>query len=221
LGATQQGGTAGGTSVTVNGHSFNTATPTVKFDGVAGTSLNVVDDGELTVNTPAGKVKLVVAESHLKLSHGSVTGGPFQVGETVTGGTSAATGVVTEQQSNYLMVKTVSGTFQDAEVLTGGTSGATATTDADPSVPAFSAGETITGQTSAVTATCQEVSPLRVDTLSGSFTAGEEIKGGTSGARATLHASAPMDGDVDVTIENTWGQRSTGGTLAGAFEYTA
>lgn len=201
------GSTAGGTSVTVEGHGFNVATPTVKFDGTAGTNVNVVSDTQLTVDSPAGAIKLNIAEMHTKLSHGSVTGGPYQVGETVTGGTSSATGVVTEQQANYLMVKTVTGEFVDAEVLTGGTSSATATTDADPSVPTFSVGETITGQSSAVTSTCQDIYP-KVDTLSGSYTADEDVLGGTSGARATLD-STPMDGFVDVSIENTWGAHSS------------
>lgn len=68
----------------------------------------------------------------LILSHGSVTSGPFELGETVTGGTSSATGVVVSEDTNELRVGGVIGTFQDAEVLTGGSSGATATTDAAP-----------------------------------------------------------------------------------------
>ena len=53
--------------------------------------------------------------------------GTFQVGETVTGGTSAATGVIRRKDSNTLLyVSITSGTFQTGETLTGGTSGATA-----------------------------------------------------------------------------------------------
>jgi hypothetical protein len=212
------GSTAGGTSVTVNGHAFNAAAPTVKFDGVAGANLVVVSDSELTVDTPAGKVALNVAEYHTKLAHGSVSGGPFTVGETVTGGTSAATGVVTQVEAAYLMVKTVTGVFEDAETITGGTSGASAALSAAPTVPVFSASETVTGQTSAVTAVVQVALPLKVDTLSGSFSASEEILGGTSAARATLSA-APMNGAVDVSIENANGARAVGGVAAGAFQY--
>lgn len=65
------------------------------------------------------------------LAHGAVTGGPFVVGETVTGGTSAATGVVVTVGVGYLQVATA-GTFGAAEVITGGTSSATATTNAAP-----------------------------------------------------------------------------------------
>jgi hypothetical protein len=53
--------------------------------------------------------------------------GTFQVGETVTGGTSAATGIIHLCNTGELVLYTVSGTFQTAETLTGGTSGATAT----------------------------------------------------------------------------------------------
>jgi hypothetical protein len=53
--------------------------------------------------------------------------GAFQVGETVTGGTSSATGIIYRTGTGELILHTVSGTFQAAETLTGGTSGATAT----------------------------------------------------------------------------------------------
>jgi len=53
----------------------------------------------------------------------------FTVGETVTGGTSTATGVVHSQSEFGLVIYSVAGTFQDAETLTGGDSGSTATED--------------------------------------------------------------------------------------------
>jgi hypothetical protein len=60
------------------------------------------------------------------LLHGAVTGGPFVLGETITGGTSAATAVVLRVDSGQLVVDSVTGVFVDAETLTGGTSTATA-----------------------------------------------------------------------------------------------
>lgn len=71
-----------------------------------------------------------------KITIGVVTAGPFQHGETITGGTSLATGRVVIETANgtttlYFVVLT--GTFQTGEVLTGGTSGATATTGSVPS----------------------------------------------------------------------------------------
>lgn len=57
--------------------------------------------------------------------------GTFQDGETVTGGTSAATGVIYSRNggSSPLYVYTITGTFQDNEQITGGTSAATADVD--------------------------------------------------------------------------------------------
>jgi len=221
LGATEAGSTDGGTTVRVNGHKLSFDTLTVKFDGVAGTGLSVIDEASADVDTPAGKVELVLANICQKLAHGSVTGGPFQVGETVTGGTSGATAVVRQVEAAYLMVDSVTDIFEDAETITGGTSGATADLSDDPVCPQFEVDETVTGQTSAETAVVKEASPLRVDTISGDFAADEEILGGTSGARATLDDPA-MNGDVDVTVENaTYGQRPSGGVLVDGFEYTS
>ncbi len=61
--------------------------------------------------------------------------GTFQLGETITGGTSGATGVVdfignfTSVPTDQLEAIKVGGTFIDSETITGGTSGATATID--------------------------------------------------------------------------------------------
>lgn len=67
---------------------------------------------------------------------GPVAGGPFTVGETVTGGTSAGTAVVLVQGTNgsgqiYIDLSAIGGVGANLvynEVITGGTSGATATT---------------------------------------------------------------------------------------------
>ncbi len=77
------------------------------------------------------------SESSLySINIGAITSGPFQHGETITGGTSGAQGRV--------VIKTLTGTsliyfipvgtltFQSGEVITGGTSGATATTSSTP-----------------------------------------------------------------------------------------
>jgi hypothetical protein len=68
------------------------------------------------------------AISTFRIAHGTVTSGPFEVGETVTGGTSSATAVVIEVVGTTLTVGTVSGTFDVGETIQGGTSTATATT---------------------------------------------------------------------------------------------
>ncbi len=62
---------------------------------------------------------------------GAVTAGPFQHGETITGGTSAGKGRVIINTANgaaAIFYVIISGTLQSGEVITGGTSGATATT---------------------------------------------------------------------------------------------
>ncbi len=62
---------------------------------------------------------------------GAITNGPFVHGETITGGTSGATGrviVTTLNGAATLYLVVLAGTFSSGEVITGGTSGATAAT---------------------------------------------------------------------------------------------
>jgi len=66
---------------------------------------------------------------------GAVTNGPFQHGEIITGGTSAAKGRVvinTATGATFIYFVTVSGTFSTGETITGGTSTATAVTSSVP-----------------------------------------------------------------------------------------
>lgn len=58
----------------------------------------------------------------------STVSGTFTAGETITGGTSAATAVVTKKSSenDYLLTGSFTGTFTAGETITGGSSGATA-----------------------------------------------------------------------------------------------
>lgn len=221
LGATASGTLAGGTTVRVNGHAFNVATPTVKFDGVAGTGLAVVNDSALDVNTPAGQLKLNIVEGpYQKLQHGTVSGGPFTVGETITGATSAETAVVEEVGADFLLVSSVSGAFTASETLDGASSLASASYTSIGDLD-FSVSESVTGVTSGAQGTLQSISPFKVSGVSGGpFTDGEDITGGTTGALAKLDTPGST-GDVDVTVENSNGQRLTGGALAAAFEYTA
>ena len=62
------------------------------------------------------------------ITHGTVTGGPFQKGETITGGTSNKTAVVLEVRSSTSLLIGTDGGITTAETITGGTSNATATT---------------------------------------------------------------------------------------------
>ena len=124
-------------------------TPTLAFtlDEVNEENLALLTFGDISTVVQAESLEeqLAVTEAHLglfvelnhravggkQLVHGTVTGGPFQVEETITGGTSGATAVVIEVGSGYLLIDTeAGGPFQAAETITGGTSGATASVTA-------------------------------------------------------------------------------------------
>jgi len=78
-------------------------------------------------------VTLEVKAYSLIITYTGLTG-TFEVGETVTGGTSTATAeiVYVDAANSKLLVASVTGTFQDAETVTGGTSSASATTSGTP-----------------------------------------------------------------------------------------
>ena len=225
LGATVSGTITGGTVVRVSGDGFDVAgaTLTVKFDGVAGTSLSVIDRKTLDITTPAGKLRMNISDQCVKLTHGAVSPASFAVGAIVTGITSGAAGTIREVDGGgaFILVNTVSTPFEDGETITddaGTPNSATLTTTV--AMP-FQTAETITGVTSGSTGTVDSVAPFKITSPSAAFTAGEEVTGGTSGARATLDGTAPTNGDVDVSVSNDWGQRGDGSSaLAGAYEYT-
>lgn len=61
------------------------------------------------------------------LTYGTLAGGTFDEGETITGGTSGATAVVvTDNGTTAMSIKSIVGTFVVGETITGGTSAATA-----------------------------------------------------------------------------------------------
>jgi hypothetical protein len=78
--------------------------------------------------TYAGKVRTY------GITHGSISGGPFRVGETVTQTTSGATGIVVYSEALKLFMRSLTGTFNNSAVITGGTSGATATASSTATV---------------------------------------------------------------------------------------
>jgi hypothetical protein len=90
--------------------------------------------GEHFYITSDRKVVWMRATGSAKLTHSGITGGPHIEGETVTGGTSGATGALWEATggagAGYLYVEDVSGSFVVGETVTGGSSGATCTTTA-------------------------------------------------------------------------------------------
>lgn len=70
------------------------------------------------------EVRVFASEQYLEYS--TLVGGPFAIGETVTGGSSGATAVVESRDTGKLIFSSVVGTFTVGETITGGTSGATA-----------------------------------------------------------------------------------------------
>ena len=114
-----------------------------KLPGIAGAkpasiSFGVELKGSGTAATAPGLSKLLKAcglqeVDPWQLTIGTVSSGPFQAGERVTGGTSSAVGIVmfeTADGVTTLWVLPVSGTFSGTETVTGSTSGASATTSA-------------------------------------------------------------------------------------------
>lgn len=140
------------------------------------------------------------------LTHDSVTGGPFVVGEIVTGGTSGATGQITKVGAGKIHMTNVSTVlFQSSEVLTGSTSGATANgTSVLTEQPLILNGTSISADFS-IPMAMDSIGPdipsfpaVRIEigitgvrlthgaTTGGPFQLGETITGGTSGATGTL-----------------------------------
>lgn len=76
----------------------------------------------------------------IEIPHGTVTGA-YTVGETITGGTSAATGILIGfKGTGTIILNNITGTFISGETLTGGTSAAVSTATAAPT-PMLNAGE--------------------------------------------------------------------------------
>lgn len=149
------------------------------------------------------------------LAYHNLAGGPFTVGETITGGTSGATAVLMgDGAAEGLYVRDVVGTFLPDETVTGGTSGATADLNTVLNHGAvtggpFQVGETVTGGTSGATGTVTHLglggageTLVKVELTAGTFQNGEVITGGTSGATATLSAGplGSHGGAADKTI---------------------
>lgn len=90
--------------------------------GSATVPRTVDDDAEaLTI------ISMIESSCPLTLYH-TTPQDPFILGDTVTGGTSGATGVVVGVGSSFLSVSSLdTGTFTSGEIITGGTSGASAT----------------------------------------------------------------------------------------------
>ncbi len=147
-------------------------------------------------------------EHAYSIAIGAIASGPFQHGETITGGTSSATGRVlfpTADGAASVYFVPISGTLQTGEVLTGGTSGATATSSGAPAALGraarpFSPGTFRSIAIGAVT--------------SGPFQAGERITGGTSSANGRVLQSTKT-GDSTLYFESLSGTFQNSEVLTG------
>jgi len=102
---------------------------TVDAKAILARDLSIVTQADLVAHIGSSGI----STTYVELPHGTVSNGPFVVGELVDGDTSLATGTIKDVLASSLIVGDISGgPFQDSELLTGGTSGATATTSAAP-----------------------------------------------------------------------------------------
>lgn len=98
---------------------------------------NGVDSSSQSASFVSGASKTVVLDrfidlgkmslSTVKLTHGTVTSGPFAIGDAITGGTSSATGVVGWVDTGFIELYHVHGTFTDTETITSSGKSATLT----------------------------------------------------------------------------------------------
>jgi len=108
-----------------------------------GLAVSYILRGSAALATPTTVHPLLTAAMLTKstvksIAIGTITGGPFVDGETITGGTSAATGRVFRACSaTPLRYIVLTGTFVTSEVITGGTSTAHATSSAGPTDGGF------------------------------------------------------------------------------------
>ncbi len=103
---------------------------TWSVDAINNFALQLVADGELHLDTIEVNVvytPVVPAPTTFTLDYGSLVNGPFQVGETITGSMSGATGIIASDDGvSILTLSNVIGDFIVGETITGGISGASA-----------------------------------------------------------------------------------------------
>lgn len=209
----------GGTAVFIQGEALDIGTLTVRFGPVAAPTVDSRTHTTARVVTPPGIYALFVSEYCAKIVLAPVLGS-FSVGETVTAA-SGSTGIVRaiSGAQHFVYFSTL---IESASELVGvyvsGSSGAVATVSA-ASLPIFQEGEQLHGHASAAVATVLSIAPLVVGAPTAGFSPGELVQGATSGATVKLDPTTPYSGLVDISVENEYGRRESGGTLAGAFTF--
>ena len=217
------GSVVGGTVVTFTGHGFDLGNLRISFGDHSGVNIRSITNSNVVVDSPPSSANLnTQGLVRRKLLVSGTTTSPFQIGETITGGTSGKTATVREVDDTFVYVDTWDGEFVDGEELTGSSSSATAT--AGEFKGEFQASEMITGLTSDDSSSLvgSESSPLAAHAFSGGYDAGEWVVGSESEAKVQLADSNHLDGPiVNVVVGNQYGKRLSGGTLLSAFAYVA
>lgn len=174
-------------------------------------------DIDINYNTEAGDEAPATNDDYCWgafLDVGTVTGGPYTVGEKITGGTSGAIGRLLsfDATNESLVVDTESGTWQSGEVLTGFTSTATSTTSAGPVGQATGGG-------------CGTILAVLDSGTTGTFWL-QTIKGSAPAASAIMYKDGAGNHDDVATVNGTPTARpisnsyigvSTGSAIIGAF----
>ena len=213
------GSREGGNALIITGEALDVGTLVVKF---AEEACPVVDNRTSTtarVVLPAATYTLNVLERCHKLTLDVITGS-LSVGEAVTT-LAGSTGTIRLIDGTTYWIA-FANFAETLEAMVGtslvGSSGGTADIDSVEAVP-FTVGETVFGLSSVVSGTVREDMPLLVYAPTGGFAPNELIQGADSGALAKLTGSPAYASLVDVSVENEYGQRLTGGTLSGAYTY--
>lgn len=90
-------------------------------------NVGIIGNKEKFTTMAGDELEVRVYASERFIEYSGLASGPFTIGETVTGGTSGATGVVESLDTGKIIFSSVTGIFTIGETITGGTSSATAT----------------------------------------------------------------------------------------------
>jgi hypothetical protein len=206
----------GGTALYINGSALNIGNLVVKFAGKPVQAVTNRSATQARVVTPIGRYAFPGAKVLHKLLLSNRTGNiTAQQPVQFSNGSQATVRFVESPLVMWIQFSTITApiTAFAGSVVTGPTGSGPV---ASVTLPAFIVGEGVTGLSSSARGTF--VAPFCADAPSAAFANGELLKGDASGATALLGTPA-YSGAVDVTVENEYGIRQTGGTLVGGFTY--
>lgn len=215
------GSRTGGTTTIIHGSSLDVGDLVVHV-GSGEAQVTNRSSTEATISTPPGNYSLNVAEgSMVELVFESVTGS-FTPNESFTVAGSVASGMVRVVNGTTLTVSINAIVVKLSELsgilVVGGSSGAYGNVLTAQMI-LFQAGEQITGLASGARGVLLDGPTFVIDQPTGGFAPNELVVGTASGATAKLAASPAYSGAVDVTVENEYGRRDSGGKLVLGYTY--